>query len=373
MTAPPNDNTLGQADAVGNARAESLVDQADWGELAAAKLTALWALSEGGLGGILHATRLPCRGILLASISVISICLISRVSRKRTAALRAVMVVLAIKAVLAPHSVGGAHVAVLNQALLGTLCMLLFGPSLLGCVMVGLLGLIETSLHHLFWATLLGGMDFWASLDQLLIRGQVWLTGQVVIPQPARWMVGLYVGVHAAVGVVTGVIAWRLPRMAERILASRPPPASNAPRPDDATSGTRRRPRRRWVRMGKGIIFVLAVIALAGPGLAAAGHGPWYWRVSIAALRVVCVVAVFVFVIRPVVSRLVDWLLRRGRKQSHFTDTLAAVRALQGEVADIWHRAAGMRLWRRMLHCVGVLFATALVPERAAEQPREPP
>ena len=36
------------------------------GELAVAKLTALWALSEGGLGGILHATRLPFRGVLLA-------------------------------------------------------------------------------------------------------------------------------------------------------------------------------------------------------------------------------------------------------------------------------------------------------------------
>lgn len=337
-------------------------------DLAMAKLTALWALSEGGLGGILHATKLPMRGVILACIAAISICLISHVSRKRTAALRAAVIVLAIKAVLAPHSVGGGYVAVLNQALLGTLCMILFGPSLVGCLMTGLLALIETSLHRLLWASVLGGADFWSSLDQLLLRGQEWLVGRVVIDEPARWMVIIYVGIHAAFGLLAGFIAWRLPRVAQRILASQPTPPTTSDKRNDAAEGGARK-KKRWARSAKGIVLILAVITLAGPGLAAGGYGPWYWRFLVATVRVVCIVLVFIFIVRPIVVRLMERLLRRGRRQGEFTDTLESVRALRSEVLAVWQQADGMRLWRRLLHCVAVLFASALVDADRFEGP----
>ncbi len=339
-----------------------IATEQDTGELPAAKLTALWALSEGGLGGILHATRLPLRGVILACIAAVSICLISRVSQKRTAALRAAVVVIAIKAVLAPHSVGGASVAVLNQALLGTLGMLLLGPTLIGCVTVGVLALLETSLHHLVWATLLGGMDFWASLDELLIRGQEWLAGEVLIKQPARWMVSIYVGIHVVFGAVSGFIAWRLPRVAGRILTRHAGLASSdveagGPPPDRK----KRSAGRRWLRSARGMIFVIAVVALAGTGLAAAGSGAWYWRALIATGRILCVVGVFVFVVRPLVGFAVGRLRRRGREYGHFSDSLASVRALQTEAGVIWRLGSGMRVWHRIVHTIAVLFASALV------------
>jgi len=338
------------------------------GELAAAKLTALWALSEGGLGGILHATRLPLRGVVLASISAISICLISRVSLKRTAALRSAMVVLAVKAVLAPHSVGPAHLAVLDQAVLGTGCMLLFGPSLLGCVLAGALCLIETSLHPLFWPTVLMGMEFWTALDRLLVQGQVWLVGRIIVDDPARWMVVIHIAVHAVFGMAAGVIAWRLPKAAERILSSRPTVVVEGTGSGDAVGSGRGRKRPRWRRAVRALIVILAVVALAGPGLIASSHGPWYWRIAMTTVRVICVVAVIVFIVRPVLGYLMGRLAGRSRRQRQFADTLASVRALQDEVIVIWRGARGMRVWRRLPHCVAVLFALALVPERPAEQ-----
>jgi len=332
-----------------------------------AKLTALWALSEGGLGGILHATRLPFRGVLLACIAAIVMCLIARASRKRTAPLRAAMVVLAIKAVLAPHSFGGAYVAVLNQALMGTVCLAVLGPTLWGCMVVGALALTETSLHHLFWATLLGGAEFWSSLDQLLVRSQTWMVGKVVIPDPARWMVVIYVGIHVAFGLVAGFIAWRLPRIAARIVASAPritPPDPESSGPPTIPKPKKRK--RRWTKSARGMIFILAVIGMAGPGLAAGGYGPGYWRVAIAAVRLICVVALFVFIIRPLTGRLVDRLVRRRRGQSQFADTLASVEALQSEAVAIWRASNEVPVHRRLIRCVAVLFATALIPEDQA-------
>ncbi len=329
--------------------------------LAVAKLTALWALSEGGLGGILHATRLPMRGVVLACIAAAAICLITHAAGRRTAALRAAIIVIAVKAVLAPHSLGTAHLAVLNQALLGTGCMVLFGPSLVGCLLTGALCLIETSLHPLLWATILGGTDLWVALDDLLVRGQRWLVGRTLIPDPARWGVLLLVGVHAVFGLFAGLIAWRLPRVAGRIVERhRRLTEKTSVRASAPTEAARSR-RPRWVRTARAAILIVAVVMLAGPGLALSGEGVWYRRLAVASARVVAVIGLLVFVVRPLATRLTHWLLRRGRANARFPATLVEVRTLQDEAATLWRESACLSLPRRLPHVVAVMFATALI------------
>ncbi|MBN1345722.1 MAG: hypothetical protein JXQ73_23720 [Phycisphaerae bacterium] len=329
---------------------------------AEAKLTALWALSEGGLGGILHAARLPLKGVILACTATVAICLITRVTGKRTAALRAALLVIAVKAVLAPHSPATAHLAVLNQALIGTLCMTILGPSLIGCVLTGALCLTETSLHQLLWATLLGGTDLWTALDDLLIRGQRWTFGRVLVTEPARWMVFLYAGLHVTMGVLAGAVAWLLPRLANRILARHKALAASSPATVDSASSQQGPKRSRRGRMLRAGIFIVAVIFLAGPGLALSGHGPWHWRLLWATARVIAVISLIVFVMRPLAARLTNWLLRRGRGQSQFAGTLASVRSLQEEARGTWQESTALAIWRRIPHTVAVLFATALTP-----------
>lgn len=333
--------------------------------LATAQLTALWALSEGGLGGILHATRLPFRGVILACIAAISICLIARSSRRRTEPLRSAIVVLAVKAILAPHSLGTAHLAVLNQALLGTACMVLLGPGLIGCVVTGALCLIETSLHPLIWTTVLGNValgstDFWAEVSTLLERTQLQLFDRIVIEDPARWLILLLIGVHAFFGVLAGLVAWRLPRVGDRILARHERLASSRQQ-----SGTEPRPNRsarrpQWVRWARGGIVIVAVFLLALPALLASGEGPWYLRVSIAVLRVAVAVAVVVFIVRPLVAVAMERALRRSRGRRGLSESLDSVQAMQAEAAAIWRQSASLPMWRRLPHCVAVLFAAAI-------------
>ena len=341
--------------------------------LATAKLTALWALSEGGLGGILHVTRLPFRGILLACFAAISICLIHRVSGRRTAALKSALLVVAIKAVLAPHSPVAAYVAVLLQAGLGTACLLLLGRSLMGCLAVGVVCLIETSLHPLVWGTALGGMEFWNGLDGLGRQAQEALIGRVVVVQAARFLVAIYLILHAGVGLAAGAVAWWLPRAARGMVSS----PSGATRASEILTGgdartcplqsfrTTTAPKRRgrtiagWLAIGLGITVVTVA------GLEPASSGPWHGRVLFASVRVVGVVGVFVFIVGPAVGYVIERLRRRARGDSEFARTLGLVHALREDAMTVWLRASDRPVWRRLPYCFGVMVARALNPPTA--------
>ena len=79
------------------------------------RITALWALSEAALGGVLHALHFPLTGLLINSASVIYIVLIAFYSRQAGAILRATMVVLIVKGIVSPHTPLTAYLAVFVQ------------------------------------------------------------------------------------------------------------------------------------------------------------------------------------------------------------------------------------------------------------------
>ena len=68
------------------------------------RLTALWALNEAGLGGLIHAMRVPFTGIVVGSTAVVLIALIAFFAEKKAKAiLKATVIVLLIKAAASPH------------------------------------------------------------------------------------------------------------------------------------------------------------------------------------------------------------------------------------------------------------------------------
>ena len=85
------------------------MNSADLGGLdrarAVERLTALWALNEAGLGGLIHAMRVPFTGIVVGSTAVVLIALIAFFAeRKAQAILKATVIVLLIKAAASPHT-----------------------------------------------------------------------------------------------------------------------------------------------------------------------------------------------------------------------------------------------------------------------------
>jgi hypothetical protein len=88
--------------------------------IAIQRLTALWAFTESGLGGIMHALQFPFTGLLVGGMAVIMICLIADMSeRSYKSILKSAIIVLIVKAMVSPYTPFTAYIAVSFQALLG--------------------------------------------------------------------------------------------------------------------------------------------------------------------------------------------------------------------------------------------------------------
>ena len=99
-------------------------------ETAIYRITTLWAFSECGLGGLMHAFKFPFTGIFVGGLSVLFITLIALNSRNlKQDIFKALTIVLLIKLAVSPHSPIAAYFAVSLQAVLGFLIFRLFSTN----------------------------------------------------------------------------------------------------------------------------------------------------------------------------------------------------------------------------------------------------
>lgn len=83
------------------------------------RLILLWAFSESALGGMLHALRIPLTGLFVGGSAVIFISLIAHYSDGKSSILKATLIVMIIKFVVAPYTPLPAYFAVFVEGLLG--------------------------------------------------------------------------------------------------------------------------------------------------------------------------------------------------------------------------------------------------------------
>ncbi len=138
----------------------------DSGELKI-RLTAIWALSESALGGVLHALRIPFTGLVVSGVAMAIIVLLARLGEKRSGLFGAMMVVLVIKAVVSPHSPPTAYLAIAFQSSLGFILFALLKKSDLTLILFAVIVLVESGLQKLITLTLVFGENLWRSIDIL--------------------------------------------------------------------------------------------------------------------------------------------------------------------------------------------------------------
>jgi len=178
------------------------------------RLTALWAISESMLGGLLHATHIPFRGMVISSAAVIIICLIAYFSERRGEILKATIIVLMIKAVISPHTPVAAYAAVFLQGLIGE--GLFFNKRFFAfsSIILGLVVGILTGLQKLIMLTLIFGITFWDAINQFLnyvIKEFFISTGETSAFNFSMVLMGLYVLIHLLFGFAAGLFASKLP------------------------------------------------------------------------------------------------------------------------------------------------------------------
>ena len=164
------------------------------------RITAFWALSESGLGGILHATQIPFKGALLTAIAILCITLIAKMSDDpRKDILRATFVVILIKAAISPHSPVTAYLAVGFQGVLGSLLMSGDPLSWIRLSVLTFTALMESAIQKLLTLWLFFGTAFWNAVDAF---GD-WIAKMLALDVEGYVIpISLYLGVYLVVGLL---------------------------------------------------------------------------------------------------------------------------------------------------------------------------
>jgi len=130
------------------------------------RLTAMWALSEAALGGLLHALKVPFTGLFVGGVSVIFISLIGYFSDDRTKILKSTIIVILIKAAISPHVPLTAHFSVLFQGLMGFL-FLNKSHIKISNYLLATITMLFSAFQKIFTLTVLMGQTLWQSIDVL--------------------------------------------------------------------------------------------------------------------------------------------------------------------------------------------------------------
>ncbi len=185
---------------------------------AIARLTALWALNEAGLGGFMHALKIPFTGILIGGFAIILITLIAHFSRGNYGSiLKSTMIVVIIKGIASPHSPINAYIAVFFQGITGFALFSVVPHFSSAAILLGLLSLLESSLQRVLVLTLIYGMSLWHALD-LFVQHILKLLN---LPNSSfsfsRLLIGAYIGLHALAGIFTGWLGVRFSKFVQTI------------------------------------------------------------------------------------------------------------------------------------------------------------
>jgi len=188
-------------------------DKTSANNIAVWKITALWAFSEAALGGILHAFKIPFRGVFVGGSAAILISLIAYFSDSRGTILKSTLLVILIKGLVSPHTPVTAYFAVLIQGTLGEFLFFQKRFFKLSSLLLGILTMIYSSTQKILILTIVFGNTLWESIDEFFsFVIHQFIAGENNLNIKASYViVGIYLGLHIFIGFLVGIFAGRLP------------------------------------------------------------------------------------------------------------------------------------------------------------------
>lgn len=261
------------------------------------RLTALWALSESGLGGLMHALKIPFTGFFLGGFAVVIIVMIAHHSSHRfSRIIQATLLVILVKATVSPHSPPMAYIAVAFQGLSGALILQLPFKRL-SAMLFGMIALFESAVQKFLVMTLIFGKSMWEALD-LFFKGILKDLSFMPDFSFSFWFITIYTSVYTVWGILLGFWASGLPRSLmdkkESILLQYNALGNEA---QEILPARKKKHSKKLAGLFFILLFVFTVFLVKGDDYKA-----WF-----VVLRTIAVLMVLFFVISP----LVKWLIRR--------------------------------------------------------------
>ena len=308
------------------------------------RLIALWVLCEAMLGGIIHGFKIPVSGLVVGSCAIVCICLIAWYVPNKGAIIKATIIVAIFKMTFSPQAPPPAYIAVFFQGLLGELLFWNRRFFKLSCIILAVLGLLESGLQRILVLTIVYGNDLWKVINNF-ING---LTKQKTTTNYSLWIGGGYVFLHLITGLVVGWWASLLPK---RILkwSSDKKYTVQLPEESAALSPAVKKKKKRL----KKALFViwLLLIGLYVQSYFKIGTPLLPSHISLKILlRSLIIVLGWIFIIGPLLKQLLHTWLKKKQTQSQqeIQEVIRLLPATQQLIAQSWKQSSGIKGWKRI-------------------------
>jgi len=322
------------------------------------RLIALWVLCEAMLGGIIHGFKIPVSGLVVGSCAIVCICLLAWYIPVKGAIIKATIIVAIFKMMLSPQAPPPAYIAVFFQGLMGELLFWNKRYFRLSCILLAVLGLLESGLQRILVLTIIYGNDLWKVINDF-ING---LTKQKIATNYSLLIGSGYVLLHLITGLVVGWWASLLPKRIENWRSSRQyamitenPAAVDMP----AVTSKKRR-----LKKGLFMIWIL-LIGLYVQSYFNIGTPLLPSHISLKIfLRSLIIVLGWIFIIGPLLRQaLHSWLKKKQtQSQQEVQEVLQLLPATQQLIAQSWKRSAVDKGWKRIITWSKIVLVNALNP-----------
>ena len=311
------------------------------------RLTALWALNECGLGGILHALNSPFTGLLVGSLAMVCIAFICALAdNKWKAVLGALIVVLVIKALVSPHSSPTAYVAVAFQAITGALIYRFIPFFMVASLFFLSLGLLESAMQRLIMLTLLYGNTLWEAVD---IWGK-YVTDRwgVLLPlKSSTLVIYTYLAIHLVVGLLIGYFVTQTIRAVNKLWG------------DDRFQLTlQEEDKKSFFDTGKGkrklkwkpvVLFAIMVLVIAFAYSGLIGSEAGWQKGLIAVIRAIVLLVLWYVFLAPLFIRILRNFLSKKHQQfsTEVSRTMDLFPYMLWIVDKAWKESKSLGWWKR--------------------------
>lgn len=332
--------------------------------LAIQRLTALWGLCECGLGGWLHALRIPLTGFLVGGFAVVNVGLIAHYSNNSFRQIvQSTILVLLIKAAVSPHSPWPAYVAVSFQGLLGAILYATIKNYTLASILLCTITMLESGLQKLIMMTLVFGKSIWVALDSFF-NG---IIQNYNLPDMSFsfWLIGLYTSVYAIWGFIVGIWSASLPKKLDQNTERYRQRLSQYIDSQTATTNSKRK-NKRW----KKLFYLFAILSFIVSVYVFGNINDGEHKALYVVVRTIAVLLLFFGIINPIIKWLVQrWVSKGSTKyQKQLKPLLALLPELRSYVRPAYKMASeehkGLRKYSKFLQILIILTLQPVTNEQ---------
>lgn len=164
------------------------------------RIAAIWAFAESGLGGLMHAFKIPFTGIFVGGMAVLMLILLAHQSKFKVI-LQTTLLVMLVKLIASPQAPPPAYLAVAFQGLSAAIIYTLIRNKILATFIFTILAMMESALQKIIITTLIYGKAFWEAID-LFSESVLKDMGVFNDFQLSWWLILTYCGIYFVWGIV---------------------------------------------------------------------------------------------------------------------------------------------------------------------------